>query len=233
MKKNLILFIKGIIIGIALLIPGLSGGTAAIALGIYEETLVSTAEYFKSVKKNTVFLLTVVTGSIIGAIVFSKPLHYFSDSYPFFSRVTFCLIALLSLFVFLQKSISGRITTVDFLLVLAGMVPAALISIALSGDALSVDNKLFLFPIGILLAVALVLPAISFSYMLLFFGIYDDCLIAISTLDFGFLSVLGLGILTGTLLCAKVFLFFIRRAPRPTYLIIAGFVFYSVFDIII
>ncbi len=231
--KYIVFFIKGIIVGAAVLIPGLSGGTAAIALGIYEDMLESTAEFFKNPKRNAAFLSIILISNITGVLLFSKPMHYFSAAFPFLSKTFFCFIALLSLFVFLHKSISDGISFSDFPIVLAGMVPAALISFILKGQAVNLSTELLLVPVGVLLATALVLPAISFSYMMLYFGIYDDCLSAINTFDISFLALLGAGVVIGILLCAKVFLWFLRRAPRPTYLVIAGFVFYSVFDIII
>ena len=233
MKKRLLLFIKGIFIGAAVLVPGLSGGTAAMALGVYRELLESTAEFHKHVRQSSIFLGIVTTGAVAGIFAFSSLIRSITASFPFLAKIIFCFIALLSLFFFLQNSVGGGICFKDFFFVLSGMLPAALISLLLKGATLSLDNNLLLFPVGILLAAALVLPAISFSYMLLFFGIYEKCLAAISDLDIGFLLPLGAGIAAGILLCAKLFLFFIRRFSRKTYLVIAGFVFYSVFDIII
>lgn len=233
MIKYFILLIKGIFIGTSVMIPGLSGGTVAIILGVYEQILESTAEYFRNVKKNTFILLTIISGAVLGAFLIAKPLEICSKAFPLTSKTIFCFIALLSLFFFLRRSLNGIFKLHETIYVLLGMLPAFLVSLTLQSTHLSIENRIFLFPVGVLLATALVLPAISFSYMLLFFGIYEDCLNALNSLDFSFIIILGAGVIAGILLCAKVFLYFIRRTPRATYLIIAGFVLYSVFDIII
>ena len=72
MKKYISLFVKGLIIGAAMLIPGVSGGTTAILLGIYDKIISAVSELFSDLKKNLSFLLMVGIGGILGILLFSK-----------------------------------------------------------------------------------------------------------------------------------------------------------------
>ena len=84
---------------------------------------------------------------------------------------------------------------------------------------------------GFVAAVALVLPGISVSYLLLMMGLYDTTMQAISQLQFSFLIPLGIGLILGVLLTTKVLEKAMTRYPQATYLIILGFVFGSIVEI--
>ena len=70
--KNLINFFKGMVIGIANIIPGVSGGTMAVVLNIYDKLISSVSDILKGWKKNLIFLLPIGIGAGTGIVVFSK-----------------------------------------------------------------------------------------------------------------------------------------------------------------
>ena len=76
MKKNISLFIKGFIMGIANIIPGVSGGTLAITLGIYEDLIGVLSNFLKNIKKNIKFLLPIGIGMIASILSLSKVINY-------------------------------------------------------------------------------------------------------------------------------------------------------------
>ena len=76
-------FIKGIIIGIATLVPGVSGGTMAIILGVYNEMIASVSSFFKDIKKNIIFLGVISIGGVLGILLFSKMIDYLLVNYNF------------------------------------------------------------------------------------------------------------------------------------------------------
>ena len=76
MIKNLVLFIKGFIMGIANIIPGVSGGTLAIILGIYEDFIGALSHFFKNFKKNIKFLLPIAIGLLASIATMSNVMHY-------------------------------------------------------------------------------------------------------------------------------------------------------------
>ena len=77
------LFIKGIFVGIANIIPGVSGGTIAVVLGIFDEMISAVNTIFKNFKKNMTFLIPLFAGAGAGIILFSKLLKYCLEKYVF------------------------------------------------------------------------------------------------------------------------------------------------------
>ncbi len=76
MRGIVINFMKSIIIGASVLIPGVSGATMAIALGVYDRLLCAAAHFYTDKKKNATFLLTFLFGAVIGAYIFSNAVFY-------------------------------------------------------------------------------------------------------------------------------------------------------------
>ena len=81
--NNLLLVLKGFFIGIANVIPGVSGGTIALILGIYEKLVDSISNLFKDLKRNILFLLPIGIGIILSIIVFSRVIEYSYSTFPF------------------------------------------------------------------------------------------------------------------------------------------------------
>ena len=116
-----------------------------------------------------------------------------------------------------------------FLIVfLMTLQPVTIVNLATAGG---IGSYIFLFFAGIITAVALILPGISTSFMLLTFGLYDLTLEAFNTLNFGYLIPLGVGTAAGVILTTKLLEALMQKHPRPTYLMILGFVLGSVVEI--
>ena len=90
MKGTFILFLKGFLMGISNLIPGVSGGTVAIILGIYEKFIFVLGHLFKDIKKNITFLIPLLVGMITALIFLSGVITYCLTNYLFFTVMTFC-----------------------------------------------------------------------------------------------------------------------------------------------
>ena len=82
MKKNILLVIKGFVMGIANIIPGVSGGTLAIILGIYEQFISSISHFFKNIKENIKFLLLLAIGIVLAIVSMSNVIDYSYKHYP-------------------------------------------------------------------------------------------------------------------------------------------------------
>ena len=95
----------------------------------------------------------------------------------------------------------------------------------------SLFSIVMLFVAGLIAAIALVLPGISLSYMLLLLGMYDETMRAISELYMPYLLPLGIGTIAGILLTTKLLEKAMNRYPQPTYLIILGFMFGSLSEL--
>ena len=82
MKENLILVIKGFIMGISNIIPGVSGGTLALILGIYEKFIGAISHFFSNIKENICFLIPIAIGMILAIVSLSRVIDYSYNHFP-------------------------------------------------------------------------------------------------------------------------------------------------------
>ena len=87
-------FLKGIIVGIGGVSPGLSGSVLLIIFGLYRETLDALGSFFKNIRKNIRFLLPLVLGMFTGVLLFSKMINFFIKSKTLISESVFLLRAM-------------------------------------------------------------------------------------------------------------------------------------------
>lgn len=235
--KHIINFLKGIAVGIATLVPGVSGGTMAIILGIYDSLIHAVGSFFKDWKKHTILLFEVGIGGLLGIVLFSRLMEFALDKYPYVMGFLFLGVIFGGLPVLYRKSVASEKRDIkDYIYLILGFAIVLLMTskpeftnnIATSHDILSM---IFLFIGGIILAVALVLPGISGSFMLLALGIYDITINAINDRNILFLVPLGLGVAAGTLGTAKLIETVLKKYPGKTYMMILGFVLGSLIPV--
>lgn len=235
--KYIINFIKGIAVGIATLVPGVSGGTMSIILGIYDGLIHAVSTFFKDWKKNSLFLGAVGVGAGLGFLLFSRLLENLVDNYPYIMQFLFMGVIIGGLPVLYRKSEAssgGKLSDYIYLIIgfaivfLMSFEPSVVIDMATSRGILS---TIFLFIAGIIIAIALVLPGISGSFMLLILGLYNITLNAVNTFNIPFLIPLGLGVAAGTFGTAKILERFLNKHPGKTYKLILGFVLGSMLQV--
>lgn len=228
--KGLKNILKGIAIGVATLVPGVSGGTMAIILGVYDNLIHAISSFFQDWKKHTKLLVEIGFGGILGILLFSRLLENALNKYPHIMRFLFMGIIIGGLPVLYRKATTyHKRDKKDFLFIILGFVtvlllsaePTTTTSMATSQGALSI---VFLFIAGIIMAIALVLPGISGSFMLLVLGLYNVTLNAINDFNIPFLIPFGLGIVVGTLATTKIIESFLQKYPSKAYMLIIGFV---------
>jgi len=228
-------FLKGIAIGVATLIPGVSGGTMAIILGVYDNLIHAISSFFEDWKKNIVILLEIGLGGLVGLVLFSGLLEKAITSYPHMMQFLFMGIIIGGLPVLYKKSTSsGKREMADFLFLAIGFVAVLLLSKEPSSTtamATSQGIMSMVFFGGIVIAVALVLPGISGSFMLLALGLYGITLNAINSFNVPFLIPLGLGVVVGTLGTTKLIEKFLQKYPNKAYMLIMGFVIGSLLPV--
>ena len=218
MKTNLVIFIKGMLIGVVEIIPGVSGGTIALILGIYERLIKAISNinltFFTQLLKGNFkeawnysdagFLFFLVLGMLIAVLSFSSIIIFFFNNYPLFLKALFTGLLLASLFFkpLKPEKINGK-----FLL---GFLFAFLISIFvwnIPPNELKEVSLIYIFFGGFIAVCAFILPGISGSFILLLLGLYQVVILSIKELDLLVLSCLILGCFFGLLL-------FIRTVKR-------------------
>lgn len=222
---------KGAVIGSSMLIPGLSGGTTAIVLNIYDRLLQAVGNFLDNIKKNLLFLLQVAFGGIVGVLLFSKLILSLTERYTQPMMFLFIGIVLGSLPPLLRKAELKKGHRLSVLWIL----PGAVLSLSLRflpqnllQETQGLSGFLFCILCGVVIAVALILPGISTSHVLLLLGMYERVWQAVGNLDFLFLMPILIGCVVGTLTLTRLLSFLLDRFRSAAYCLIIGFVVGSI-----
>ncbi|MCG7277035.1 DUF368 domain-containing protein [Corynebacterium singulare] len=214
--------IRGALIGMAELVPGISGGTVALIVGIYERALHNANDLisgrFKKVEWG--FLLSVAVGMFIAVFGFSTLLHNFVEGQVSLSSALFLGMVAVSIIVPLRM--------------LSRFSPAAIAAFAIATVAIFVvtgftstpvedPNLIVVFFAAMIAVCALILPGISGSLILLTMGLYQPVIGAVSDRDMVTVGVFALGAVCGLAAFVKVLNYLLDNHRDPTLAAMAGF----------
>ncbi|MCL2036931.1 MAG: DUF368 domain-containing protein [Oscillospiraceae bacterium] len=244
--KNLLGIINGAAFGLANVIPGFSGGTMLVIFGCYDKVCGALALDFKAIKKNLVFLCFFaagVVGGVVGAVFAITSLF---ENFPVQTSLFFIGLILGGLPLILKLATAPKsegeprekfkpMCIVPFLLglgLVVGLFMADKYEL-FGGESTPAMPLIALY--GAIAAIAMVIPGVSGSFMLVAFGVYnlfmDSIKNFLSQRDFGELAVIipaGIGILIGLILGARLILFLMKRFKLIVYSAIIGMVVGSV-----
>lgn len=232
-REHLITILKGVWIGGTMTVPGVSGGSMAMILGIYDKLISSVSLIFKQPGRSAAFLLRFVLGAGVGMVLFSRVITFLLTTRAEFPLRFFFLGAVAGGVPMIYRQ--AGVKRLDFgaaTYPVAGVLAVVILSLLPQGifspdGSFGVVSVLMELLGGIIIAVGLVLPGISVSQMLYMLGIYEGIMKNISQFQFLSLIPLGVGVLAGIFLTTKAVERLIHRYPQPTYLIILGFMFGS------
>ena len=250
MKKNILLVIKGFIMGIANIIPGVSGGTLALILGIYEDFIGAISHFFSNLKKNICFLIPIAIVMLLAIASLSRVIDYSYKHFPIPTSLFFVGLVLGGIPMLVGK-VRGKkevkqassyvIFALTFLLV---MVMAC--SDFIFGEGLKVSfanmglvQYLLLFIVGVVAAATMVIPGVSGSLVLMLLGYYYPVLTVIKECtklqnlgsNIIILGVFGVGVLLGIVLISKLIEFLFQKYETKTYFGVLGFIVASILAI--
>ena len=257
--KTILDIVRGIVIGIANVIPGVSGGTMAVSMGIYDKLIGAVNGLTKNFMRSVRILAPLLVGMAIGVVGFSYLIEYLLAQHTLATCLTFVGLILGGLPVLwpsLKKSAAkkpggkaGISEALAFLVLLAVGVGMPL----LQGGSEGVQNltpgvgmALLLVVLGLIASATMVIPGVSGSMVLMILGYYygiinavTGTISALKALDFGgvfqgvlLLAPFGIGVLLGILLIAKLIDWLFDRFPSQTYAAIIGLVVSSPFAIL-
>lgn len=231
--------LKGLIIGGSMWVPGVSGGTMAILLGCYDDMISAVSSFFKSIRRNTLYLLQIVGGAAVGILLISRLIDK-GLQHPLLREPLLCFftgVVLGGIPFMYRRTKSSLSRKRDYLYLLGGLILVILISL-IPENVLNLANGggpvtvLFLLVAGLVVAVALVLPGISTTLMLAALGLYETVNSAVSELNLPLLVPLGMGLVIGIFATTRFLENLMNRYPRKTYLAIIGFVLGSVYQVL-
>lgn len=241
------LFLKGIMVGIANIIPGVSGGTIAVIVGVFDRMLEALNTLFKKFKENMKFLIPLGLGAVFGILALSRIMEYCLVKFELPTNFFFVGLVVGSV-PLIYKKVDDNITKVKPVYIIPFLIGAGSV-IALSIvqtffvnteatataaiPEMSVSTVVMFLLYGVIASVAMVIPGISGSLVMVLLGAYDKVIAAINGLtSFGdtqtmidsFLVLLpfGIGIIVGVFSVAKVFAVLLKKFPGATYVAILG-----------
>ena len=232
-----ILSLKGIAMGAADAVPGVSGGTIAFISGIYEElittisnvnlSLITTLrkEGFKAFwsQLNGNFLVALLTGIVISFVSFMRLAKYLIENHPILIWSFFFGLIVASIF-FIGKQIQKW-----NLAVIISLIAGALIAyyITTLPSMANNDNPLFLFFAGAIAICAMILPGISGSFILVILGAYKTLSDALHDFDIKKILIFAVGAVVGLLSFSRVLKWLFKNYHNITLAILTGFIFGS------
>ncbi|NLK45075.1 MAG: DUF368 domain-containing protein [Treponema sp.] len=226
---------KGLVVGSSMLVPGVSGGTTAIILGIYDKLIYAISTFFQDMVKNLIFLGVFCAGAGVGLLLFSRCMLWAVETWelPMMFLFLGAIIACVPM-LYKQAKIS-RFNPLYILFAILGLVLVLSLgyipkpNTEFSGSPLS--SAIMLFITGFVIAAAIVLPGISTSHMLLILGMYNTTLEAMKNVNLPYLIPLALGGIAGIFLITNILEKALSKFPQFSYFMIIGFVLGSIIDV--
>jgi putative membrane protein len=246
-KETIVLFLKGCAIGVANIIPGVSGGTLAVILGIYDRLIESIACFFESPgkrKEYIIFLVKVLLGAGTAILLLANLMDFLLTQH--FQLTMFAFMGLIlggipavwrshgdmkvrtsRMFVF----VLGMIVVLVPALLGSGAAKEAEMSSSVGMAVFGLKESLMLLLGGFLAGGAMIVPGISGSFILVLMGQYAMIIAAIKELSLMPLVFVGSGAMTGILVFSKIIKVCLQKAPATTYYFILGLITASLWEI--
>ncbi len=235
--------LRGAAIGVAFIIPGFSGGSLAVILGIYERLVGSVADLFKDFKRSIIFLIPIAIGLVLGVAAMIFPIQWGLNNYPIPTASLFLGFAIGGLPTVTEK-LKGKPKPLHFLACLLPLVLAASLAFIPMADRptdflldLNFGGYLLLILVGAVGACALVIPGISGSMLLLIFGYYNplvrlftDYFLKGQSIGLCILVFLcaGVGMVAGLFGISMIMKYLLKKFPRGSHFAILGFIVGSI-----
>lgn len=251
MKKNIILIIKGFIMGIANIIPGVSGGTLALTLGIYEEFIGAISHFLSKIKENIKFLLPIVIGMGLSVVTMSNVIDLSFKNFPIPTTLFFMGLVIGGVPMLVGKVKGTKEVKMPTSYIIALITFLFVVMLAFSEEIfgsglaqadfsnISMIGYVVLFLVGVVAAATMIIPGVSGSLVLMLLGYYFPIVGIIKELthfknivsNMIIAGVFGVGVLVGIVLVAKLIEFLLEKFEHKTYFGVIGFILSSVIAI--
>ncbi len=235
MLKHILLFLKGFAMGLANVIPGVSGGTVAFLTGIFERLIKALKSFdatavkllfgrrFKEFAKHTDLLFLIVLFSGVGASIFSlaKLLEILFAKYEIHVWAYFFGLILASVYY-----VGKTIEKINFSAILSFIIGCAVaVSLCVVTPATENSNFFYLILCGAVGCASMILPGLSGSFVLILMGNYELIMIsAVSHLDFMILIPVAIGVLFGLIVFSRALGYLFDKFKNQTIALLTGFV---------
>ncbi|WP_042220406.1 DUF368 domain-containing protein [Oceanobacillus manasiensis] len=227
---------RGMLMGASDVIPGVSGGTIAVVLGIYDRLIAAINGLMsKDWKKQLGFLIPLGIGVVTAILLLSKLIKWLFAHHPGPTQFFFLgLIIGVLPYLFHQAEAKQKFKWNHIIFLLLGTVLVGSLAFLDVGEAavittITPKTYAFLFFSGFVASSALILPGISGSFMLLILGVYQTVIVAVSEFQWDIIAVTALGIIIGLLFMTKIINYFLTYFRTGTFAVVIGLVIGSIF----
>lgn len=236
--------LKGAVMGIANIIPGVSGGTMAVSMGIYDKIIHAVTHLFSEFKKSMKILIPIGIGIVIAIVGVARLIEYMFGVIPFQTNLLFIGLILGGL-PSIGKKVKGNPVTVGHIIAMvvffAMVVGCASLEGQSGGNAdlsFSLLNVIKLLGVGVVASATMVVPGVSGSMVLMVMGYYESILGMVNQFvdhvlafdiqgiiqDCGVLVPFGIGVVAGIFVIAKLIEIVFEKWPLLAYWAIIGLI---------
>ncbi len=217
-------FLKGIVVGLGAIAPGLSGSVLLVIFGLYQKTITAISSLFRDLKKNLAYLIPLAAGIGLGIVLFSKLVDFLLTAFPMQTRYGFLGLILGSIPLFYREVRKQGFHRKYYLLVAAAFLGGSILFNFNRGLFPVVTDPSLLQSVllGVAVACSYVVPGVDSAAILSALGLYDLWVHALATLNFDILLPALVGAAGGVLLVSALMDRLIKACYTPTFSIIFG-----------
>jgi putative membrane protein len=243
-KNDILLILKGGAIGVANIIPGVSGGTIAVVLGIYEymiEAISNFATNKEKRKEYIIFLIKIAFGAILIIFLSAKLMKFLLENYFVYTNLAFVGLIAGSIPSIYKSHHEMKLSSASVMSFLIGAAIILIFEFAFPNvekkEGIEIAFNLN-FNAGLLLVISgffaggsMIIPGISGSFIMLLMGQYYIVTTCVADRDLVPLLIVGLGIILGIFIFAKIINILLKNYPKETFYFILGLVIASLYSI--
>ncbi|MDO5568542.1 MAG: DUF368 domain-containing protein [bacterium] len=242
MRNNFILLIKGFLIGIGKIIPGVSGALIAITLNVYDKGISSITKFFDDIKDNAKFLFFIGLGILLSIVTFSKLVAYLLNNHYFITMIFFIGLMIGGIPSLIKKHQFKLSNNIIFIISFIIIILFSLINTNNTYNITNTYNDYFhFFFAGLIDASSTVIPGISGTAMLMLFGYYNAIITALGNLSSLTITLTNLniiipftaGLTIGIIIITKIISFFLTHHNSKTFSFINGITISTILILII
>ncbi|WP_407271967.1 DUF368 domain-containing protein [Radiobacillus sp. PE A8.2] len=226
---------RGILMGASDVVPGVSGGTIAVVLGIYDRLIEAINGFLsKEWKKHLAFLAPLLIGVGASIYLLSGVVTWLFEHHPRPTQFAFLgLIIGVLPFLFNKSDAKNTFKTQHVVLLVIGAIIVGSMAFFHTVESepmqnLTISNYLFILLAGFIASSAMILPGISGSFLLYLMGVYTTVFGAVHDLQLDIVAVFGVGFVIGIVIMSKIIHYFMANFPTSTYALVIGLVIGSV-----
>lgn len=246
------MILKGVVIGVANIIPGVSGGTMAVSMGIYDKIIHAATHLLSEFKKSMKLLIPILIGAVLGLVVVARIIQMMFERVPFQTNLLFIGLILGGLPAMTKKvkgqsiRLSHILACVLFFALVVGLAAIGETEGATADLSFHMVNVVKLFGVGVIASATMVIPGVSGSMVLMIMGYYTPILNEINAFidnlvkfnvpglvdGCAVLIPFGIGVVVGIFAIAKIIEIIFTKFPYIAYWAIIGLIVASPFAIL-